>query len=113
MMTFSCIMIAPMGTSPASAARRASTKAACMSSSGRIISYIVIAGGLLLGHAVERAKAPDEVDAVHADDVAAGENFREDVQGKAIIGVVKDRDKDQAVGEVEIGVAGGHALVTK
>src|SRR6185437_4431445 len=107
------MMIAPMGTSPDSAASRASARAACMSSSGLRIAYIVIARGLLLGHAVEGAEAPDEVNAVHADDVTAGKNLSENVESKPVVGVVKGGNKDQVVGEVEIRVAGRDTLVAE
>src|SRR6185312_8948453 len=83
-MAFRCMMIAPMGTSPDSAASRASARAACMSSSGLRIAYIVIARRLLLGHAVEGAEAPDEVNAVHADDMTAGKNLSENVESKPV-----------------------------
>ena len=42
--------------------------------------------GLLLGHAVEGAEAPDEVDGVDADDFAGGEAVGDDVEGVAVVG---------------------------
>ena len=66
--------------------------------------------GLLLGHAVERAEAPDEVGAVDAGDGAVGEAVGEGVEGDAVVGVVEGGDEDEVVGDVEVGVAGGEAL---
>ena len=66
--------------------------------------------GLLLGHAVEGAEAPDEVGAVDAGDRAVGEAVGEGVEGDAVVGVVEGGDEDEAVGDVEVGVAGGQAL---
>ncbi len=42
--------------------------------------------GLLLGHAVQGAEAPDEVDGVDADDFAGGEAGGDDVEGVAVVG---------------------------
>ena len=67
-------------------------------------------GGFLLGEAVEGAEAPDEVDGVDADDLAGGEAGGDDVEGEAVVGVVEGGDEDEAVGDVEVGVAGGEAL---
>ena len=64
-----------------------------------------------MGEAVEGAEAPDEVDGVDADDFAVGEAGGDDVEGVAVVGVVEGGDEDQAVGDVEVGVAGGEALV--
>ncbi len=66
--------------------------------------------GLLLGHAVERAKAPDEVDAVDADDFAVGKDLGEDVEGHAVVGIVKGRHRTRPLAMIEIGVAGRQAL---
>jgi hypothetical protein len=69
--------------------------------------------GLLLGHAMECAEAPDEVDGVDADDLAAGEEFGERVESDAVVGIVEGGDEDEAVGDVEVGVAGREALAAK
>ena len=39
-----------------------------------------------------------------------GEAFGDDVEGVAVVGVVEGGDEDEAVGDVEVGVAGGEAL---
>src|SRR5579859_5188151 len=62
---------------------------------------------------MEGAEAPDEIDAVHADDIAAGENLGQNVEGEAVVAVVEGGHEDDAVGEVEIGVAGGDALIAE
>src|SRR5260370_25083721 len=67
--------------------------------------------GLLLGHAMQRAEAEDQVAAGDADNFAAGEEAREGVEGDAIAGVVEGGDDDEFVGNVKIGVAGGQTLV--
>jgi hypothetical protein len=69
--------------------------------------------GLLLGEAVEGAQAPDEVDGVDAYDFAGGEAVGDDVEGVAVLAVVEGGDEDEAVGDVEVGVAGGEALIVK
>ncbi len=66
--------------------------------------------GLLLGHAVKGAEAPDQVYGVDAYDVAGGEAFGDDVEGVAVVAVVEGGDEDEVVGDVEVGVAGGQAL---
>src|ERR1700676_3669638 len=70
-------------------------------------------GGLLLGHAVEGAEAPDQVDGVDADDFAGGEKLAQDLQRYTVVGVVEGGHQDQAVGYVEVGVAGGESLVAE
>ncbi len=45
-----------------------------------------------------------------ADDLAGGEAGGDDVEGVAVVGVVEGGDEDEAVGDVEVGVAGGKAL---
>ena len=41
---------------------------------------------------------------------AVGEAAGDDVEGVAVVGVVEGGDEDEAVGDVEVGVAGGEAL---
>jgi hypothetical protein len=67
--------------------------------------------GFLLGEAVEGAETPDEVDGVDADYFAVGEAAGDDVEGVAVVGVVEGGDEDETVRDVEVGVAGGEALV--
>ncbi len=43
-------------------------------------------------------------------DFAGGEAGGDDVEGVAVVGVVEGGDEDEAVGDVEVGVAGGEAL---
>jgi len=62
---------------------------------------------------VEGAEAPNEVHGVDADNLAGGEAFGEDVEGVAVIEVVEGGDQDDAVSDVEVGVAGGEALALK
>src|SRR5581483_3663428 len=68
---------------------------------------------LLLGHAVDGAQSPDEVAAVDADDVALGEQIREDVEGYAIVRVVEHRDQHNAVCDVEVGVGRWQTLAAE
>ena len=82
---------------------------------GQSIGPGVLAGarGLLLRQAMERSQAEDEVDAVDADDLAAGEELGQGVQGDAVGGIVEGRDQDEAVGDVEVGVAGRQPLAVE
>ena len=57
------------------------------------------------------SEAPDEVYGVDSDDLASGETLGEEVEGVAVVGVVEGGDEDDGVGDVEVGVAGGEALV--
>src|SRR3989441_4798529 len=66
-------------------------------------------GWLLLRHAVQCAEPPDQISAVDADDLAVGEEVSEDVEGEAVVGIVEDGNENEAIGNVEIGVAGGEA----
>ena len=68
---------------------------------------------LLLRHAVQRAQAPDQVHAVDADHFAAGKNLGQHVQRHAVVGIVERGHQHQAVGDVEVGVAGRQALAAK
>src|SRR5579863_6894270 len=123
---------APMGTSPSWAAMRASASAARIASSSLIMTDEDTAGlrgghstvggqrrseggtgRLLLGHAVESAEAPDEIDRMDADDFAAGECGGDGVEGDAVVGIVKCGHEHDAVSDIEVGVAGGQALVAK
>ena len=47
---------------------------------------------------------------VDSHDLAVGEQFGQNIERKAIVGIVEDRHQHQLVGDVEIGVAGGQAL---
>ena len=47
------------------------------------------------------------------DDGTVGEAVGDDVEGVAVVGVVEGGDKDERVGDVEVGVAGGEALVVE
>ena len=51
--------------------------------------------------------------AVDADDFAVGKQLGEDAQRDAIVGIVKRGYQDEAVGDVEIGVAGRQALAVE
>ena len=48
-----------------------------------------------------------------ADDLAVGEELGQGVQGDPIGGVVEGGNQDEAVGDVEVGVAGGQALAVE
>src|SRR5688572_12737408 len=69
--------------------------------------------GLLLGHAVERAEAPHEVQAVDADDLALRKQLRDDAERDTIGRIVERRHDDASVGDVEVGVARGQALAVE
>src|ERR1035437_94986 len=75
-----------------------------------VFSAINILRGFLLGEAVEGTQAPDEVDGVDADDFAVGEAGGDDVERAAVIRSIEGGDQYQAVGDVEVGVAGREAL---
>ena len=62
---------------------------------------------------MEGAEAPDQIDAVDADDFAAGEDFSQNVEGYAVVGIVKGGDEDEAIGDVEVGVTGGQTLAAE
>src|SRR5512135_550678 len=65
---------------------------------------------LLLRKAVDRAEAEDEVDGVDADDPAVGEERGQGVERLAVGRVIEGRDEHQAVGDVEVGIAGWEPL---
>ena len=59
---------------------------------------------------MEGAEAPDEVDGVDTDDLAGGEAGGDDVERAAVVRIIEGGDEDEAVGDVEVGVAGREAL---
>ena len=65
--------------------------------------------GLLLCHAVDRAETPDKIAAVDSHYFAVGKNIGESVQSNPVIGIIKDRNQDESVGNIEVGVARGQA----
>src|ERR1700743_2691904 len=71
------------------------------------------AGGLLLGHAMQCAEAPDQVHSVDADDFVRGKEIRKDSKRYPVLWVVEGGHEHEAVGDVEVGVAGGKALAAK
>ena len=68
---------------------------------------------LLLRQAVQRAEAEDEVDAVNADDLAVGEELGQGIEGDAVGRIVERRNEHEAVGDVEVGVAGRQPLAVE
>src|SRR6266567_3897263 len=70
-------------------------------------------GGLLLRHAVQRAQPPDQVDGMDADDFAAGEHVGKNAERNAVVGIMEAGHEDEAIGDVEVCVAGRHALPAK
>src|ERR1700683_4866927 len=64
---------------------------------------------LLLGHAVHRAQAPDEIAGVDGDNLASGEKLSECVESDAVIGEIEDRRQHDSVGDIEIRIAGRQA----
>jgi hypothetical protein len=60
---------------------------------------------------VHGAESPDEVAGINGDDFARGEQRGQRVQGDAVVGVVEDGHEHDAVGDVEVGVAGGQAAL--
>src|SRR5256714_1133718 len=67
--------------------------------------------GLLLGHAVNRAKSQDKIAAGDAHDLAPGKKSGQGVEGHAVVGVIKCRDEHEFVGNVEVGIARRQALI--
>ena len=55
------------------------------------------------------AESPDEVAGINRDHIARGEDRCQRVQCDAVVGVVKDWREHDAVGDVEVCVAGGQA----
>src|SRR5579871_19159 len=66
-------------------------------------------GGNLLGHAVDGAEAKDEIAAVNARYFTPGKVLGDDIERDAIVGIVKNRNKDEFIGNVKVCVAGGQA----
>ena len=65
----------------------------------------------MLGDAVDGAEAADEGGAVDPHHLAIGKEGAEEVQGGLVGRGVEDRHEDGRVGDVEVGVAGGIAVV--
>src|SRR5580704_3726293 len=63
--------------------------------------------GLLLGHAVHGAEAPDQIAGVDSDDLTGREQIGKNFEGYAVIGIIEDGNQHQAVCDVEIRVARG------
>src|SRR5215470_13393570 len=70
-------------------------------------------GGLLLCHAVDGAKAEDEIAASNADDGAIGKESGERVECFAIVGIVERGNEYKFVGNVEVRIAGGKPLAVE
>jgi hypothetical protein len=70
-----------------------------------------LGSGLLLGHAVHGAESPDQVAGKNRYYFSRGKYGGQGVEGNAIVGIVEDWNQHDAVGDVEIGVAGGEAAV--
>src|ERR1700688_843716 len=68
---------------------------------------------LLLRHAVDRAKSPDQIARVYRHYLARGKEFCKRVKGDAIIGIVEYRDQHRSIRDVKIGVAGGELPIFK
>ena len=68
---------------------------------------------LLLGEAVERAKPPDQVGRVEADDRPAGEAVAQDAQRSFVVGVAVRRNDDVRVADVKIRVTGREPLAAR
>ena len=62
---------------------------------------------------MQGAESPDEIDGMDADDFAIGKELSENSERDAVVGIVEGRDEDKAVGDVEVGVAGGEALIAE
>ena len=67
--------------------------------------------GYLLREAVERAKSPNDVGAVDADNLAVGEAGLEGVGGLVVGEAAVGGENDLVVGYVEIGIAGRQTLI--
>src|SRR5262249_3011751 len=61
---------------------------------------------LLLRHAVEGPKPPNQVAGVDRDDLAKGKSPGQRVKSDPIVGIVEDRNEYAAVGYIEICIAG-------
>lgn len=60
---------------------------------------------------MEAAEAPDDVGGVDADNLAGGETGFEDVGGLVVGDAAVGGEDDFVVGDIEVGVGGGEALV--
>jgi len=70
-------------------------------------------GRLLLGQAVQRAQAPDEVDGVDAGHRAVGDEIGEQADGGPIRRIVEGGHDHGRIGDVEVCVARGQPLAGK
>ena len=62
---------------------------------------------LLLGHAVQRPQAPDQITAVNAHYLAVRKELGKHIECLAVVGIIKGRHQHQFVGDIEVGVACG------
>jgi len=62
--------------------------------------------GLLLRHAVNGAKAPDEITTVDSHHFPVGKQIGKNSEGSAVVDVVGRGDKHQTIGDIKISVAG-------
>src|ERR1700687_5814066 len=62
---------------------------------------------------MHRAEAPDQVSGIYSRDVTVGKQVSQNVQCDAVVGIVEDRRQHDAVGDVEVGIAGGQAASFK
>jgi len=66
---------------------------------------------LLLGQAMERAEAQDEIHGVNAHDGAVLEQLAQDAKGHAIVRIVERGHENGVVGDVEVRVARRQAII--
>ena len=59
---------------------------------------------------MEGTQAPDEFGGVDADDAMLRHLALKDFEGKSVVGIAVRREQHDAIGDVEIGVAGGETL---
>src|SRR5579885_2791254 len=64
-----------------------------------------IDSGLLLCHAVHRAKAPNEIAGVNPNYIALRKQVSERIERKAVVGIIEDGHQNQSIRDVEISVA--------
>ncbi len=62
---------------------------------------------------MERTESPDKIYGMDADDFAVGKKLGENAQRNAVVGIMESRHQDEAVGDIEVGVAGRKALPAK
>jgi hypothetical protein len=60
----------------------------------------------LLRQTVEGAETPHQIDGMDADDLVVWHQRRERVEGDAVAWIVERRDDDDAIGDVEVRIAG-------